>query len=278
MTSTGTRMQEQIRSQWDRIAPGFDELVTPVNIRHGDDVLQLVGVTEGTRFLDVAAGSGALAIPAARRGALVTATDLSGVMLDRLRARARAEGLEVETRVMDGQSLELEDDAFDVSASQHGVSLFPDMDAGLAELARVTRPGGHVAVVAFAAPQHVEFLAFFLGALRAAVPGFVGMPTDPPPLPFQAADPERLRSGLLRAGLDDVRVETAELELRVPSATRLWDVATSSNPIGAHLVADLTEDELAAARSVLDGMLRQRRGDGDVAILHTRVNIGIGTS
>lgn len=278
MTTTGMPTQQQIRSQWDEIAPAFDELVTPMNIGFGDDVVRRVGVTEGTRFLDVAAGSGALALPAARRGALVTATDISSVMLERLRTRARSEGLEVDTRVMDGQALELEDDEFDVTASQHGVSLFPDLHRGAREMVRVTRPGGRVVVVAFGPPQHAEFLTFFLGALQAAVPGFVGLPTDPPPLPFQVGDPDRLRGTLLRAGLDDVRVESAEWEMRVPSATWLWDVVTSSNPIGGHLVANLTEHEATTARTVLTGMLRERRGDGDVAILHTRVNIGIGTS
>ena len=279
MTTTGgASTLEQTRSQWDRIAPAFDELMTPVNIGHGDDVLARVGVTEGTRFLDVAAGSGALAIPAARRGARVTATDLSPVMLDRLRARARSEGLEIRTRVMDGQALELADDEFDVSASQHGVSLFPDMDAGVAELVRVTRPGGRVAVVAFGPPEQVEFLAFFLGALHAAVPGFVGFGTDPPPLPFQAADPDRLGDRLRRAGLGDVRVETVDWQMRVASATRLWDVVTSSNPIGGHLVATLTEEQSTTARTVLEGMLRERRGDDDSAVLHNGVNIGTGTS
>lgn len=96
----------------------------------------------GMRFLDVAAGTGALSIPAARLGARVLATDISSGMLDRLVARARPEGLEVETRVMDGHGLALDDDSFDVSGSQFGVMLLPDMPRGVSELVRVTRPGG----------------------------------------------------------------------------------------------------------------------------------------
>ena len=64
------------------------------------------------RFLDVAAGSGALSIPAARLGGQVLATDQSPVMLELLRARAGKEKLNIETRVMDGQALELGDKYF----------------------------------------------------------------------------------------------------------------------------------------------------------------------
>jgi ubiquinone/menaquinone biosynthesis C-methylase UbiE len=97
------------------------------------------------RFLDVAVGSGTLSIPAARLGAQVLATDISPVMVERLRARADKEGLpNLETCVMDGQALELEEGSFDISGSQHGVSLFPDMPRGLRELVRVTKPEGRV--------------------------------------------------------------------------------------------------------------------------------------
>lgn len=277
-TPTGPPTREQIRAQWDALAPGFDDVVTPTNIDLGEDVLRRVEVTEGTRFLDVAAGSGALAIPAARRGARVVATDISPVMLERLAARARAEGLVLDTRLMDGQSLQLEDDEFDVSASQHGVSLFPDIDRGLRELVRVTRPGGRVVVATIGPPQHAEFLTFFIGALKASVPGFPGLPLDPPPLPFQVADPERLRAKLVAAGLADVVVDRAEWQLRVQSGKQLWKFVVSSNPIGAQLVANLTSEQAATARTVLEGMVRERRGNRDEATLRTAVTIGLGTS
>jgi ubiquinone/menaquinone biosynthesis C-methylase UbiE len=123
-------------------------------------------------------------------GAQVLATDLSPVMLDRLKARAHKEGLEFETRVMDGHALELEDDTFDVSGSQFGVMLFPNMPLGISELARVTKPGGRVLMNVFGTAQKIEFFSFLVAAIQAAVPGFTGPPMDPPPLPFQLQDPE----------------------------------------------------------------------------------------
>jgi ubiquinone/menaquinone biosynthesis C-methylase UbiE len=89
------------------------------------------------RFLDVAAGSGALSIPAARLGTQVLSVDFAPVMVERLNARAREEGLSgLEAYVMDGHALELEDGTFDISGSQNGVSLFPDLRRGCVRWAR----------------------------------------------------------------------------------------------------------------------------------------------
>ena len=125
-----TQEQEQTRAAWDKIATGYDEFVTARKMWVGNEGLRRAGLHPGMRFLDVAAGSGALSIPAARLGARVLSTDISPVMLERLKARARKEGLNIETRVMDGHALELEDNTFDIAGSQFGVMLFPDMPRG----------------------------------------------------------------------------------------------------------------------------------------------------
>ena len=134
-----TQEHEQTRAAWDKIAAGYDEFVTATHMELGNEGLRRAGLRPGMRFLDVAAGSGALSIPAARLGAQVLATDQSPVMLERLSARARNEGLDVETRVMDGHALELDDDSFEMAGSQFGVMLFPDMPKGIREMARVVR-------------------------------------------------------------------------------------------------------------------------------------------
>ena len=69
---------------WDRIAPGYDRTNTPTQMWLGNAGLQCASIRSGMRFLDVAAGSGALSIPAARLGARVTAVDQSAAMLDLL--------------------------------------------------------------------------------------------------------------------------------------------------------------------------------------------------
>ena len=238
---------------------------------------QARGICYGGKDRD-AAGSGALSIPAARRGAEVVATDIAPTMIERLSARARAEGLaNIEGRVMDGQRLILAGDTFDVSASQHGVTMFADLGADLAEMVRVTKPGGTVLVVAFGAPQKAEFLGLFVGAIKAVGPGFTGPPMAPPPLPFQLADPGVFRSKLTAAGLADAAVETITWDMPVGSAARLWNEVTSSNPIGAQLVATLTEAQRGDVLRVLDGILRERSGGQPGAVLQAEVNVGAGT-
>ncbi|AUV84266.1 SAM-dependent methyltransferase (plasmid) [Salinigranum rubrum] len=268
----------ETRDAWTEIAPAFDEFVTPSNIPIAEEALQLVGLRRDMRVLDVAAGSGALSIPAARAGAEVVATDISPAMVERLEARAREEELpNLEAHVMDGQDLDLEDDTFDVAGSQFGVMLFPDLSQGLSELARVTKPGGRVLLVTMGPPSEIEFLGFFLEAVKSVVPGFVGLPMDPPPLPFQVSDPETLREKLVDSGLTDIRIETTNHRLQFESGAQMWDWVTASNPIGAEMVADLTTEQTAAVQKSLDAKLRERAGGSGPAVLNNPVNIAIGT-
>src|ERR671919_1824547 len=93
-TAMTAQEHEQTRAAWEKIAPGYDEFVTPTHMGVGTEGLRRADLRPGMRFLDVAAGSGALSIPAARLGARVLATDQSPAMLEALGARARQEGLD----------------------------------------------------------------------------------------------------------------------------------------------------------------------------------------
>ncbi len=264
---------------WDVIAAGYDRYVAPQEEALAKEALRLVRLRAGERFLDVAAGTGGLSLPAARLGAEVLATDWSLAMIAQLEARARAEGLaHVEGRVMDCHALDLPDDSFDVTASQFGVMLVPDQPQALREMVRVARPGGRVLVIAYGPPGDLEFLQFFVSALQAVWPDFPGLPDDPPPLEFQAADPHVLRDRMRDAGLRDVTVTRTVERPCFSSGQELWDWVYHGNPIPGMLVAELDEDRRAAMRQILDGMLRERSGPAGSAELSNRVHIAIGTA
>jgi ubiquinone/menaquinone biosynthesis C-methylase UbiE len=275
-----TGMQEHVppREAWDAIADGYDRYVAPQEVGLASEALRLVGLEPGQRFLDVAAGTGGLSLPAARLGAQVLATDWSPAMIERFEARVREEGLSnAAGRVMDCHALELPDDQFDVTGSQFGVMLVPEQPRALREMVRVTRPGGRVLVIAYGSPAELEFLQIFIGALTAVAPGFPGLPDDPPPLEFQVSDPDVLHRRLTEAGLKDVRVERMAERPAFASGQEMWDWVLYGNPIPGMLVADLTESQQARLRQVLDGMLRERTGANLQAVLTNAVNIGIGT-
>ena len=263
---------------WDAIAKGYDRYVAPGEVPLASEALSLAGLQPGNRFLDVAAGPGGLSLPAARLGARVLATDWSPAMIECFEARAREEGLsDAQGRVMDAHALELDADTFDVTGSQFGVMLVPDQPRALREMVRVTKPGGRVVLIAYGSPAAFEALHFFIAALQTVVPDFTGLPDDPPPLEFQVSDPAVLSQRLGDAGLKNVRVEASAERIEFRSGQEMWDWVLNSNPIAGMLTADLTEEQQATMRQVLDGMLHDRSGDNGPAVLTSPVNIGIGT-
>jgi ubiquinone/menaquinone biosynthesis C-methylase UbiE len=262
---------------WGAIAEGYDRYVAPQEVELAREALLLVGLEPGERFLDVAAGTGGLSLPAARLGAEVLATDWSPAMVARFQARAQSEGLSnASARVMDCHALDLPDDHFDVTGSQFGVMLVPDQPTALREMVRVTKPGGRVLVIAYGLPAELEFLHFFLSALKVVDPDFPGLPDDPPPLEFQVADPAVLRQRLTEAGLEDVRVERTAERPVFASGQEMWDWVVNGSPIVGEVIGDLTEARRERLRQVLDGMLRERADASGRATLDNAVNVGFG--
>jgi ubiquinone/menaquinone biosynthesis C-methylase UbiE len=270
---------DDARVEWDAIAPGYDKTNTPTQMWLGQEALRRVGLRPGMRFLDVAAGSGALSIPASRLGAAVLAIDQSPRMLELLRARATSEGLAIETRVMDGHALDLDDGSFDIAGSQFGVMLFPDMPKGIREMTRVVRPGGRVLMNVYGDPHQIEFFGFFITAIQSVRPAFTGPPMDPPPLPFQLQDPERLRMELANAGLTEITVETIAETTAFQTGVELWEWLIWSNPIVESVLAPLklTTEERVLIQAALEKLVRERAGGAGAARLTNPINIGIGT-
>jgi RNA polymerase sigma-70 factor, ECF subfamily len=156
---------------WD----GFSHLVAPVGAR----ALDHVGVEPGLDLLDVGTGTGGnVAIPAALRGARVVGLDVTPELLEHARRRAAEAGVEVEWVEGDAQDLPFEDASFDRVVSTFGAMFAPDHTRAAAELVRVCRPGGRIAMVTWANDGFAGELFKLTGAFLPPPPPGV----EPPPL------------------------------------------------------------------------------------------------
>jgi SAM-dependent methyltransferase len=169
-----------------------DEIVAPL----GGILVETVDVQPGQRVLDVAAGTGTSAIPAVRRGAEVTATDLTPELLDV--GRATAEGLDpstgsgsIEWRTADAEALPYDDASFDVVLSAIGVMFTPHHQQAADELVRVCRPGGTLGLLSWT-PEG------FIGQMFATM-----KPYAPPPPPGASPAPLWGRADHVRDLLGD---------------------------------------------------------------------------
>ncbi|MFH8248969.1 class I SAM-dependent methyltransferase [Microbacterium sp. B2969] len=115
----------------------------------GGILVDTIDVHAGERVIDVAAGTGTSAMPSARRGADVVATDLTPELLDVGRAAADAEGLAIDWRTADAETLPFADAEFDVAMSCIGVMFAPHHQVAADELLRVVRPNGRVGVLSW---------------------------------------------------------------------------------------------------------------------------------
>jgi ubiquinone/menaquinone biosynthesis C-methylase UbiE len=129
------------RAAW---AAGDGARIGSLGTIHGELLCEALDIHPGERVLDIAAGSGAAAVAAARRWADVVATDLVDHLLDSARRIAEAFGLSMRTQIADAQDLPFEDDSFDVVMSAFGSMFAPDQQAVADEAIRVCRPCGRI--------------------------------------------------------------------------------------------------------------------------------------
>jgi ubiquinone/menaquinone biosynthesis C-methylase UbiE len=143
MTPEMETLKSRLRGMW--IAGDFGQIAK--SIEHG--AVEFVGrlnLKPGMKVLDVATGTGNLAIPAAKTGADVTGIDIAPNLIEQAIERAKAEGVEAKFEVGDAEALPYEDNTFDVVMTMFGAMFAPRPDVTAAELIRVTKPGGLIAM------------------------------------------------------------------------------------------------------------------------------------
>ena len=115
----------------------------------GETLAEAADIRAGETVLDVAAGNGNASLAAAHRFARVTSTDYVPALLDKGRARAGAEGLEIDFRVADAEDLPFADGTYDVALSTFGVMFAPDHAKSAREMLRVVRAGGRIGLASW---------------------------------------------------------------------------------------------------------------------------------
>lgn len=157
-----------MRAMFDRIASLYDPLNTAMTVglhhRWRSRAADLAQVGPGSRVLDVASGTGDLAIELARRvtpGGEVVGSDFSENMLAIGRKKAAKHSLDVRFEWADALALPYPDDSFDAATVGFGARNFSDLPRGLAEMARVVRPGGRVVVLEITTPTKPPLSLFY---------------------------------------------------------------------------------------------------------------------
>ena len=145
-TKTSAEMEAlkgKLRGMWS--AGNFGEIAR-LHQKGSEDFVERLDLKPGTKVLDVATGTGNLAIPAARIGADVTGIDIASNLIEQAIERARTEGLEAKFEVGDAEALPYDDGTFDVVMTMFGAMFAPRPDVTARELIRVTKSGGLIAM------------------------------------------------------------------------------------------------------------------------------------
>jgi SAM-dependent methyltransferase len=175
-TASDSELKARHRAMW--ASGDYPSMVETFLLPLGPRLVEACGIGEGMRVLDVAAGTGNASLPAAERGASVTASDLTPELLEAGRTRAEAAGLELEWVQADAEKLPFADDSFDVVMSSIGAMFAPHHQEVADELVRVCRPGGTIGLLSWTSEG-------MIGALFRTMGPFAPPPppgAQPPPL------------------------------------------------------------------------------------------------
>lgn len=244
---------------WGHAATDWAYLFEPYARDAIEAVLGLTGVGEGTDVLDVACGSGLAAGRAQRLGATVAGLDASEDLV-RI-ARRRAPGADL--RAGDMFALPWSDDSFDVVTSFNGV--WGGCDDALAEMARVVRTGGMVAITFWGAPAALDLRDYFI-VLGSTMPAVAGEMKDL----ARVGAPGVAEGMFAAAGLGIVERGTTSARLELADDATAWR-ALRSPGLALPPLEVVGEDELR--RRVMDAVAPYRAGDGSYVITNELVHI-----
>ena len=260
------KYKQTTREQWQSAAHAWNEWGACLRAWLGpvtEIMFDMAKVGQGQRVLDVAAGAGDQTLLAAARvgpSGYVLATDISPNILEFAAANARQAGFQnIETKVLDGEDLDVLPGSFDVVISRVGLIYFPDQQKALAEMKRALKPGGRVAAIVYSTPENNLFFSGPVGVIRRHA-------NLPPPLPgqpgpFSLGGAGVLESVFRKAGFNDVQSQTVSAPLRMKSAAECVRFERESFGALHQMLAGLDEAGRQSAWREIEQQLSAFEGD-----------------
>ncbi len=255
-----TREQWEVAAAaWHRWGPTLAAWLGPAT----ETMLDMAGVGEGSRVLDVAAGAGEQTLAVARRvgpSGHVLATDISPAILEYAARDAEKAGFKnVQTRVLDGEKLdELEPTSFDTVISRVGLIYFPDQQKALTGMRGVLKPDGRIGAIVYSTAENNRFFSIPIGIIRRRA-------NLPPPLPgqpgpFSLGGPGALTAAYEKAGFRDCEVRTVAAPLHLASADECVRFERESFGALHQMMSGLGEAEREETWREIEQELRQFEG------------------
>ncbi len=274
MTEDNSPEKEQRKQRFieifDHAAPTYDHSGPSFFAHFGEGLVTFAGVNEGDRVLDIATGRGAVLFPAGRavgKGGHVTGTDLSGKMVDETSTEVKRLGMEnVSIQLMDAENLRFTDGSFEVVLCGFAIFFFPRLETAMAEMRRVLKPGGCLAVTTWEKYEDERWKWFdelvdkYLPAEEEKVP-----PPGPQSQQTDFASTEGVRTILQNAGFIDISSLVERYEAIYPDEEAWWQSQWSHG--GRALLEDIESkcgaDGLERFRvEVFEGMKAVKAVDG----------------
>jgi SAM-dependent methyltransferase len=254
-----TREQWQAAARaWDDWGPLLREWLGPAT----EIMLDMAAVGLGHRVLDVAAGAGDQTLQAVARvgpNGHVLATDISANILAFAAENARRAGHgNVETKVLDGENLDVPADTFDAVISRVGLIYFPDQQKALAGMKRALKPGGRVGAIVYSTADNNRFFSIPVSVIRRRAnlpPPIAGQPG-----PFSLGGPGVLEEIFRKAGFHDVESRTVPAPVRMKTAAECVRFEKESFGALHQMLAGLDDAGREAAWQEIEQELRAFEG------------------
>ncbi len=242
-----SELKERERSNWTLAAEGWrrrDEILRKGAAPVTERMLELCGISSGSRLLDIASGTGEPAISAAHivgESGKVIGTDLVDEMLVVAREKTEKMNLgNIEFHCMDAETLDFTAGSFDAVTIRWGLMFMPEPEACLTAAHKALKEGGRISLACWAAPEKNPFV----GVLLKTLSKYMEIPVPPPGTPgiFALANSERLQDVLVSAGFRNIVLEEMVIDvIEVDDGRAYWEaISDLAAPVMA-LVRQLEE-------------------------------------